>query len=57
VAQPVEINPFKLLLGSVFSAEVTTSDHPSRPMTATFERISDYLLKYDQGAEVLTVKP
>jgi hypothetical protein len=57
VAQPVEINPFKLLLGSVFSAEVTTSDHPSKPVTATFERISDYLLKYDQGAEVLTVKP
>ena len=57
VAQPVEINPFKLLLGSVFSAEVTTSDHPSKPVTATFERISDYLLKYDQGAELLTVKP
>jgi hypothetical protein len=57
VAQPVEVNPFKLLLGSVFSAEVTTTDHPSRPVTATFERISDYLLKYDQGAEVLTVKP
>jgi len=57
VAQPVEVNPFKLPLGSVFSAEVATSDHPSRPVTATFERISDYLLKYDQGAEVLTVKP
>jgi len=57
VAQPVEVNPFKLLLGSVFSAEVATSDHPSKPVTATFERISDYLLKYDQGAEVLTVKP
>lgn len=57
VAQPEEVNPLKLLLGSVFSAEVTTSDHPSRPVTATFERISDYLLKYDQGAEVLTVKP
>jgi hypothetical protein len=57
VAQPVEINPFKLLLGSVFSAEVTTSDHPSKPVTATFERISDYLLKYDHGAELLTVKP
>lgn len=56
-AQPVEVNPFKLLLGSVFSAEVATSDHPSKPVTATFERISDYLLKYDQGAEVLTVKP
>ena len=57
VAQPVEVNPFKLLLGSVFSAEVATSDHPSKPVTATFERISDYLLKYDQGAELLTVKP
>ena len=56
-AQPVEVNPFKLLLGSVFSAEVATSDHPSKPVTATFERISDYLLKYDQGAEVMTVKP
>jgi hypothetical protein len=57
VAQPVEVSPFKLLLGSVFSAEVATSDHPSKPVTATFERISDYLLKYDQGAELLTVKP
>jgi hypothetical protein len=56
-AQPVEVNPFKLMLGSVFSAEVATTDHPSKPVTATFERISDYLLKYDQGAEVLTVKP
>jgi hypothetical protein len=26
-------------------------------VTATFERISDYLLKYDQGAEILTVRP
>jgi hypothetical protein len=57
VAQPVEVHPFKLLLGSVFSAEVATSDHPSKPVTATFERISDYLLKFDQGAELLTVKP
>jgi hypothetical protein len=57
VAQPVEVNPFKLLLGSMLSAEVTTTDQPTKPVTATFERISDYLLKYDQGAEVLTVKP
>lgn len=57
VAQPVEVNPFKLMFGSVFSAEVATTDHPSKPVTATFERISGYLLKYDQGAEVLTVKP
>jgi hypothetical protein len=57
VAQPVEVNPFKLMLGAVFSAEVATTDHTGKPATATFERISDYLLKYDQGAQVLTVKP
>ena len=56
-AQPVEVNPFKLMLGSMFSAEVSTADHPQKPVTATFERISDYLLKYDQGAQLLTVKP
>ena len=56
-AQPVEVNPFKLMLGSVFSAEVATADHPQKPVTATFERLSDYLLKYDQGAQVLTIKP
>lgn len=57
VAQPVDVNPFKLMLGSMFVAEVSTVDQPSKPMTATFERISDYLLKYDQGAEVLKVLP
>lgn len=57
VAQPVEVNPFKLMLGSVFSAEVSTADQPSKPVTATFERISDYLLKYDQGAELMNVRP
>jgi len=56
-AQPVEVNPFKLLMGSMFSAEVSASDHPGKPQTATFERISDYLLRYDRGAEVLTVLP
>lgn len=57
VAQPVEVNPFKLLLGAVFTKEVSTSDHPERPVTATFERIGDYLQKYDQGSQVLTVLP
>lgn len=57
VAQPVEVNPFKLMLGSVFVAEVSTSDQPGKPVTATFERISDYLVKYDQGAEVLHLFP
>lgn len=57
VAQPVEVNPFKLMLGSAFMAEVSIADHPGKPMTATFERISDYLLKYDQGAQVVKVLP
>ena len=56
-AQPVEINPFKLMLGSIFSAEVSTSDQSGRPVTATFERIADYLRKYDQGVEVMTLLP
>lgn len=57
VAQPVDVNPFKLMLGSVFMAEVSTTDHPGQPATATFERISDYLQHYDQGSEVLKVLP
>ena len=57
MAQPVDVNPFKLMLGSMFVAEVSTADHTSKPETATFERISDYLLKYDEGAEVIKVLP
>lgn len=58
VAQPVNINPFKLMLGSMFSAEVSTSDQPvGIPVTATFERLADYLKKYDVGSSVLTVFP
>jgi hypothetical protein len=55
VAQPVNVNPFKLLLGSMFSAEVSTSDQPGSPVTATFEKLGEYLLKYDTGSTVLTV--
>lgn len=57
VAQPIEVSPFKLLLGSMFSAEVSTADHSGKPVTATFERISDYLRQYDQGAEVIKILP
>ena len=57
IAQPVNVNPFKLMLGSMFSAEVSTSDQPGAPVTATFERIADYLQKYDSGSEVITVLP
>jgi hypothetical protein len=57
IAQPVEVNPFKLMLGSVFSAEVSTADQPGKPVTATFERISEYLQKYDHGSELIQVLP
>lgn len=56
-AQAVDVNPFKLLLGAMFSKEVSTSDHQGQPVTATFERIADYLAQYDQGSRVLTLRP
>ena len=57
VAKKVNVNPFKLMLGSMFSKEVSTSDQPGSPVTATFETIGAYLGKYDQGSEVLTIVP
>lgn len=54
-AQPVNVNPFKLLLGSMFSAEISTSDQDGTPQTATFEKIGEYLQKYDAGSKVLKV--
>ncbi len=57
-AQPVKVNPFKLLLGSVFSAEVSTSDQEGgTPLTATFERIADYLRQADPETQVMTLTP
>jgi hypothetical protein len=57
VAQKVNVNPFKLMLGSMFSAEVSTSDQPGAPVTATFETIGQYFIKYDKGSEILAVVP
>jgi len=57
-AQPVNVSPFRLLLGAMFSAEVSTSDQPSSTaVTATFETIGDYFRKYDNGSRLLTVLP
>lgn len=55
VAQKVHVNPLKLMLGAMFSAEIAMSDQPGDPVTATFETIASYLKQYDEGAEVLTV--
>ena len=56
-AQPVKVNPFKLMLGSMLSAEVSTSDQQGQPVTATFEKISEYLQTYDYGSKVLNLSP
>lgn len=56
-AQPVNVSPLKLALGSMFSAEVSTSDHDGKPVTATFETIGKYLQKYDTGSETLILTP
>lgn len=53
--QPITINPFKLLIGSMLSADVTTSDHPGNPVTTTFTTIERFLAHYNGASEVLTV--
>jgi hypothetical protein len=55
--QPVQINPVKLALGSMFVADVTTSDHPGEPVTATFETIGSFLTQYKAASEIITVQP
>jgi len=55
--QPVNVSPFKLLLGSLFVADVTTSDHPGSPVTSTFTTIGRFLTKYNGASEILTITP
>jgi len=56
-AQPLKVNRLKLLLGSMFLADITTSDHPGKPETATFTTIGNFLTKYDAGSQVILVTP
>ena len=56
-AQTVNVNPFKLMLGSMFSSEVSTSDQRGKPVTATFEKIAEYLQTFDHGSKVLMIAP
>ena len=53
--QEVDVNPFKLLLGSMFIDDVATSDHTETPATATFTTIKDFLFKYNLASEFLLV--
>lgn len=56
-AQKVNVNPLKILLGAMFTREVSASDHSGAPMTATFETIAAYLKRYDRGSTMATVMP
>jgi hypothetical protein len=56
-AQRVNVSPLKLMLGGMFSKEVSLKDHDGDPQTATFETISAYLGQFDKGAEYFTVLP
>ena len=57
VSQTVNVSGLELALGSLFSAEITLSDQPGAPVTATFETIADYLQKYDEGSEMFIITP
>ncbi|MDD2720063.1 MAG: DUF2145 domain-containing protein [Gallionella sp.] len=57
VAQKVNVSGFKLMLGAMFSSEITLSDQPGEAVTATFETIADYLKKYDEGSEMFIIRP
>lgn len=57
VAQKVNVSPLKLLLGAMFSREVSLSDQPGEPVTATFETLSAWFAKYDHGSVSFTVLP
>ncbi len=53
----VEVNPLKLMLGSVFVADITTSDHPNAPETTTFTTIESFLSKNNAISETLIITP
>lgn len=53
--QKVKVGPFKLLLGSIMSEDVTLSDHDGPVVTATFETLAGYLEKYDLVSEQFVI--
>lgn len=53
----LDINPLKLMLGSMFVSDITLSDHPSSPETTTFETIGGFLAKNNLATETIIVKP
>ncbi len=56
-AHKVHVNPLKLMLGSVFIADITTSDHPGTPETTTFTAIKNFLAENDAVSESFIITP
>lgn len=56
IAQRVNVAPLKLMFGAMFSSEVSLSDQPGEPVTATFESIARYLDRYDQGSQTFDIR-
>lgn len=54
--QPVTLNPLKLILGSMFVADVAISDHPDNPVTATFTTIGRFLEKFKAVSKIYSIK-
>ncbi len=54
-AQPVNVNPFLLALGSIFTSEVALSDHPDAPVTTTFTTIGNFLTQFDLASKSYTI--
>jgi len=55
--QELNINPFRIMFGSMLMPDVTTEDHEGIVATATYNSLAKYLWKYDLVAKEFTVTP
>jgi len=53
--QEIHVNPFKLLLGTLFMPDISVSDHDGEIATATFTTVAKYLEKYGMVDEQFTL--
>lgn len=57
-AQPVRLNPLKLMMGSMFKADIAVSDHQDDEVrTATFSTIARYLKEHKLSQEEFVITP
>lgn len=54
-AQPVEINPLKLALGSMFMKDISLADQKGKPQLASFTTIARFMEKYHLAESVYTI--